>query len=302
MFDNDFESMLEAVCEAVDSEIPQVLNPQPKQTQSQSIDTTNFITKRSRNDYVDESSPAYVPPQLPTRPTYDRSKFIFNNFKSNVIQEKLTEVQIERARRAINNAKAQHGAIRTDKINFRYMDKIYSTEAAEALLLSGTSYWPGADLDDILEGMLLLWLKNKNPDHIREYVAALSEAINESNCMEGIYLRLNLNTVTHPLPDSIRIHTHFGTVSQTKPPHKSAFTGELRNKMKSFLHREGQYIGNLNTIYDGLARIKQEYTLEQTLLSWMGYIVVRAMVENSKGQSKGRQLLIEDSSVAANTR
>ena len=300
MFCDNFESMLEAVCEAVDSEVPQVSNSQPKQTQSQSIDTTNFITKRSQ--YVDSSLPEYVPPQLPTtRSTYDRSKFIFNNFKSNVIQEKLTGVQIERARRAINNAKAQHGAIRADKINFRYIDKIYSTEAAEALLLSGTSYWPGTDLDDILEGILLLWLKNKNPDHIREYVATLSDAINESNCMEGIYLRLNLNTVTHPLPDSIRIHTHFGIVSQTKPPHKSAFTGELRNKMKSFLHREGQYIGSLNIIYDGLARIKQEYTLEQTLLSWIGYIVVRAMVENSRGQSKGGQLLIEDSSVAANT-
>lgn len=303
MFDDDFESMLEAVCEAVDSELPKVSNPQPRQTQPKKpIDTTQFITKHSQNAYTDESSSEYVPPQLPTRPTYDRSKFIFNNFKSNVVQEKLTEAQLDRIRRAINNAKAQHGAIRADRINFRHINKIYSEEAAEALLLSSTNYWPGADLDDVLEGILLIWLKNKNPNDIREYVAALSDAINESNCMEGIYLRLNLNTVTHPLPDNIRIHTHFGTVSQTKPPHKSAFTGELRDKMKSFLIQEEQYTGSLNIIYDRLAGIKQEYTLEQNLLSWMGYIVIRAMVDNSNGPSKpGRQLLIEDSSIAANT-
>lgn len=300
MFDDDFEAMLDAVCEAVDTEIPKLPRQLPRLSKRTRPPEKTELTKTDhpkRDNDLD-----YVPPPEQQKGTYDRSKFIFSNFKSNVVQEKLTPEQLDRIRRAIDNAKAQHGSIHADKRDFRYMGEVYPAEAAEALLLSGTNHWTGANLDDALEGILLIWLKDKDPDDIQEYVEALANAIEELKCMEGVYLRLNLNTIAQAAPDSIRIRTHFGEISQTKLPRKGVFAGELREKMKFFLAKQGKFAGNLNTVYSGLARIGQEYSPEQTLLSWMGYVVVRAMAENSKSPKLGggSQLLIEDQSVAAN--
>lgn len=297
MFDDDFESMLEAVCRVAGSEIPRIPQQAPKPRPKQSTNSTG-ISRREKSDEQD-----YVPPKPPPKaePTYDRSRQIFSSMKSSVTKERLSPGQAEAYIQGIRNAVIQHGNIRIDESHYPNIGKLYPKEAVEAMLLARTQYWPGYKLDDVLEGMMYKFVKeHPNP---QQFAHELGEAIRDTDCMAGVMLRLNLQAIAKPSLESISVRTQFGTVTQTKIPRRTAFIGDLREKMKFWLKQQGAFTPHIEVVYRGLARIDQEYSTEQKLLSWMGYLVTRTMAENAK-QTKlkgggGHLLLEEGRSVAA---
>ena len=301
MFDDDFEAMLEAVCEIVGSDVPKITKPQPKPKPCQ----------RSKPDQLSRTKPKdeheYVPTESTPSPqkiglTNDRSRQIFDSMKSTVTKERLSEAQVNTFRNVIRNAAAQHGNIYIDQNEFPHVGILYPKEAAEAMLLSRTQNWPGYDLDTVLEGFMFQFIKNQ--DDVKTFVKKLSDGIYSVKAMEGVMLRLNLQTIAIPSMERMSVRTQFGTVTQTKIPRRSAFTGDLRKRMKIFLQNQGAFAQQIEVVYRGLERIDRSYTTEQKMLGWMGYIVTRAMAENAKqnniNKSDGNGLLLEEKSAAAN--
>jgi hypothetical protein len=290
--------MLEAICEVAGSDTPKIPRPAPKPRPKKKSDDTGISRREPLGDQD------YVPPKPPPKaePTYDRSRQIFSSMKSSVTKERLSPGQAEAYINGIKNAVAQHGNIHVDESHFPNIGKLYPREAVEAMLLARTRHWPGYKLDDVLESMMYKFVKeHPNP---QQFAHDLGEAIHETESMEGVLLRLNLQTVAKPSLESISIRTQFGTVTQSKIPRRTAFTGDLREKMKFWLQQQGAFTPHIEVVYRGLQRIDEQYSTEQKLLSWMGYLVTRTMAENAKQKKLkggGGHLLLEDRSVAAGT-
>jgi len=266
----DFESMLEAVCETIGSEVPKLekpkLTPQPKKPFSKSL------PKPEKNDNQD-----YVPPKA--EPTYDRSRQIFNSMQSTVKVETLSSNQLRIWKIRFQTAKELHGNIYASNTDFPNIGILYPVEAAEAMMLSQTKYWPNFKLDDFLEGIIYEFIKDQLD--IKAFVQLLGDKIYERKAIDGAMLRLNLQTIVQPTMESINIRTPFGTVSQTTVPRQNAFKGEVRRKMRLFLERQKAFTTCLEVVYKGLQRIDQTYDSERKMLGWMGYVITRAMAENT---------------------
>jgi hypothetical protein len=175
----------------------------------------------------------------------------------------------------------------------KYVDILYPERAAEILQLSRTRYWPGYEVDAVLEACLTKWIK-ENVGDLDEYARILYEAIIELECTDGLFLRLNHDVVAQPDTSTIRVSTTQGSVEVgSGQPRRQVLMGRARQHMKVLLQREGQYASSLDVIYNGLKRIHDSHTIEQSLLSWMGYLVVRSIAENHQPVISENRLLIE---------
>lgn len=175
----------------------------------------------------------------------------------------------------------------------QYEDTLYPRQAALILTLSRTRYWPGFEVDAILEACLSQWIK-ENVENLDDYARQLYEAILELDCIDGLFLRLNHDVVAQPDTSTIRVSTSHGSVEVgSSQPRRQVLLGKARQHMKTLLQREGQYMGSLDHVYAGLKNIHDSHNIEQALLSWMGYLIVRSLAENHQPVISGNRLLIE---------
>jgi len=283
MFYDDFESMLEAVCEVANSDIPR-LPPQPARKPKSTRSETGISRSEKTSDHD------YVPPPPKPEPTYDRSRYVMSNMKSSVTKERLSPQQAEAYVRVIKNAVTQHGNIYIDQSHYPNIGKLYPREAVEAMLLAQTKHWPGYKLDDVLESIMYKFVK-EHPDP-QKFAHDLGEAIRDTECMDGVLLRLNLQTIANPSVESISIKTKFGTVTQSRIPRRTAFVGDLREKMRYWLQQQGAFTPHIEVVYRGLNRIDKQYSEEQKLLSWMGYLVTHLQQVTSNPHISPRSQIV----------
>jgi hypothetical protein len=288
MFNDDFEEMLEAVCEAVENNIPIPTQPKPK---ARSNTNPKYRKIDDNRDYV------------PAEELYVQSRHIMSSMKSSVTKERLSPAQAATYIKEIKNAVIQHGNIHIDESHFPNIGILYPREAVEAILLARTKYWPGYKLDEVLESIMYKFFM-EHPD-VQEFVHGLGEEIEKTKSLKGVLLRLNLQAIAPSATESISIKTKFGTIKQTKIPRHTAFVGEIREKMQSWLQQQKAFNPNIRAVYHNLEQLDKEYSDEQKLLSWLGYIVTRAMAENAKQikiKNNRGNLLLESKPTVANIR
>jgi len=209
-------------------------------------------------------------------------------------RQKFTKSDYERAMMHINLALQEHPVVLE---GMRHCNELYPIEAASILQLSRTKWWPGFDVDAVLEACMTEWLQRKvqgahEDDYIATFSKLLLNALEELKCLEGVYLRLNHDVVAQPDLSSVRIVTPVGTVTHRTEPRRNVLMGAVRERVRTLLQSQNAYANQLDVIYNGLQRIHQTYNLEQSLLSWMGYLIVRSVAANQQPIITENQLLI----------
>jgi len=170
----------------------------------------------------------------------------------------------------------------------KYINILYPKEAIDILCLSRSDKWPiNGPPDPILEKVLTLWLRDRIDPN--QYSIQLFEAIKKLDCLDGVYLRLNFDIITQPTATYIKVD------GVTKNKSKTQFSGETRIRIKQFLKQDGKYLSHIDDVYNGLRRIHEQYDLEQSLLAWMAYLVIKAVAENAQPHLRNNQLLLETS-------
>lgn len=161
--------------------------------------------------------------------------------------------------------------------HFTYADILYPASALDKLALSRTPLWDKSiNIDTKLKSMLGQWLRAVKD--YREYAAQLFAAIHLRKCEDGVFLRLNLECLAPPDISTTTISVRGRTITLQKP---TRTTITMRDNLKRFLSEHRRYIADMNTIYDRLKTIHVSYDLEQALLGWAGFLVLRAAAKNS---------------------
>lgn len=157
---------------------------------------------------------------------------------------------------------------------FKYHDILYPAEALSILAMS-RQMLEHFNPDNLLEAKLAEWLQRNVIDY-NQYSLKLFEAIGELGCMEGVYLRANLLIIAPPEPTRVRIAGGNRRRPQVveRVPHKSLGSTQ-RRRLRDMLVEKKRFDGNLNSVYHRLGRLHTQYNLEQALLSWMGYILMK---------------------------
>lgn len=207
------------------------------------------------------------------------SEQINQHMKSGKHREYFGEAELKQALAHISHALLKLGPI-VDETQFVYSGILYHPLAPSILELSRSDYWTGHDIDGVLEGLLKSWLKETKPNY-DEFMKTLFEAIYNLECIQGVLLRLNFDAVSQPAHSRTIINTRFGTITKESEPRHQVLLGTAREEAKRLLSNQKQFSRDLNHITNGLRSIHQTYTLEQTLISWMGYIILRAIIEST---------------------
>lgn len=285
----EFEDMFDAVQEAANQK---------------SLNSEQIKTPRQKKTKPEEPQD-YIP--------WTRNEDIIATMQSRTYKATYTRADYTRDKRIIHKAMYKHGNITIN--DCKYLDKFYPTLAMQALILSRTKQGLPIDIDAFLEAVLVEWL-SKCMDKPDEYVSDLLEAIENEKCMSGTLLRLNLNAIAEPKYDNITIDTSFQENTDIHPrwkqpktqpirlvqqPRKEVFTGKLRKQMRQFLKDQQAFTSDIDVIYNGLKRNHETYTYEQSLLSWMGYLVIRTIAEKSDNiKIKNHSILVHKKSFPDN--
>lgn len=133
------------------------------------------------------------------------------------------------------------------------------------------------------------------------------KAIDARDCMDGVFLRLNLNAIAKPENNQITIISgqtvnHKWMTQQrptkevtiTRTPKKDAFVGQLRDKIKQFLQSQNRYTSSIDAVYSGLHKSHISFDFEQALLGWMGYLILRTIAEKADGiRMNNKSILVQ---------
>ena len=172
-----------------------------------------------------------------------------------------------------------------DRVTFlegelQYANILYPLDAAKIILLS----WTGKiseDIDETIEKLFKEWYV-KNGLKEDEYTKELWTAIQHLDCKLGVQYRLNVDALTQLIPQRTEISTKFGRIrceSNLHKTEKKPLSKEAKHKIRALFSKD--FISNINVLYNHIGGIKSNYTIEQTILSWIGYIVVRTIAEHS---------------------
>lgn len=164
----------------------------------------------------------------------------------------------------------EHG-VPIDPSILKFAGELYPTDAAVVLALSRTKHWT-SQIDKFLEVFLAGWLAN-NITTPEEYLKNLIETLHKEDCIEDMYAKLNLIAIVNPA-DSISIRTQNKTLKvQTADAQKG------QQNLRQFLINQGKFTANIDTLYNILKHTSRTYTIEQSLLSWIGHLIIRTVAE-----------------------
>jgi hypothetical protein len=149
---------------------------------------------------------------------------------------------------------------------YRHAGSLYPAEALEVLAESRDE--PEVPIDGTMERLLGSWIASHITDY-PAYVQDLFAAINKLKCLPGVYLRLNLACLAQP---TMRPQ---GGISFDGP---EIFVGKRRRQVRRFLMEQRLFSPHIQQVYDGLREAHNSYSLEQALLGWMGYLIVKRVV------------------------
>ena len=172
-----------------------------------------------------------------------------------------------------------------DKVTFiegelQYANTLYPLDAARIILLS----WTGKiseDIDETIEVLFKEWYVKNNLKE-DEYTKELWTAIQHLDCKLGVQYRLNVDAITQLVPQKVHINTKFGRIKCESNLHKTEkkpLSKEAKCKIRALFSKD--FINDINILYNHIGGLRSNYTIEQTILSWIGYIVVRTIAEHS---------------------
>lgn len=172
--------------------------------------------------------------------------------------------------------------------NYTYTNQLYPSIAIDILAFSRSSRWSTGSPDQLMEEIIAAWLKTRvNPD---QYFIELFHAIENSGCLDGVYHRLNLMAIMKPeQPNIIKIITKYGsqTIAEDKPTKYKPFEDEdTKNAVKEFLKEKEKFIETLSSVCYELKEDFRLYNLEQSLLAWIGYLVLRIKIDTQAKSNK----------------
>jgi hypothetical protein len=252
---DDFEEMLEAVCNAQAAEVAGDDAPPRPQTKNYTTDTYAPL------DRIDLALATFV-----SRPGISFTRADYENAKQ-LIQSALQRRQL----------RPRH---------VKYLGVLYPELLAQSVLLAETADWPGCDLDHVLEYMLVEWLQS-NKD-VTTYLTDLFAAIKTEAVYNLTILFLN-RSVLNVSDDQIIINTArpFGhprraaakeiVVKQIAP----AYTEPVRQQIITFLRKQNCYSTNDATV----GKLIQQFSgrnKEQVLLGKLGYLIIRVLSKSAR--------------------
>ena len=206
----------------------------------------------------------YVPYQL--------SDHVFKNFKDGKIIKKSTSDIIS----IINNINPMLASFYLPESELIYTNDLYPHQVAKLLALSNTDKWPGYDVNELVEFILAKWLK-EYVDDPSEYLVNLWNAIIKTNCEDGMMARLNIDIITKPFNERIIINTKNGKITQEIQ--SPQLTNAIKQRIKQLL--QDRFISSNNILYEKISALHRHYTIEQKILSWIGYIAVKTIIISS---------------------
>lgn len=160
----------------------------------------------------------------------------------------------------------------------KYADKLYPRSALSILALSRTNNWPyEINIDKYLEIMLVEWSRN-NINDPQTYVSELLAAINDRECINGILTRLNYHILVQDEDDEIIIRG----IGIKKPVKQQNFNVDLKRKIAAFLKSQNNFTNKMSEVYKALSDNHGLYDHEQALMSWMGYLIIKTIAQNTE--------------------
>lgn len=160
-----------------------------------------------------------------------------------------------------------------------YTNILYPHDVAKILSMSKTDKWPSNyDVDEIIEYIITKWIK-KTVINPTEYLNKLWSAIKDTECEIGMMTRLNIDAISKVNIEKVMIITKRGTIVQEQINKKPTLTNEAKTYIKQLLN--DQFINNIDILYNRIKSLHNSYTIEQTLLSWIGYIAVRTIISTA---------------------
>lgn len=156
----------------------------------------------------------------------------------------------------------------------KYSDILYPRGALSLLALSRTDEWPLFEpIDGLLSWFLLHWLDH-NVVSPQSYARQLFGVLDDLDITDGAFLRLNLEILRPDAADEITVLGR--AVKQTSLRHSMPPAAKAR--AKRFLHQQEAFLLEIDEVQAKLAARTGE-PLEHTILSWLGYLVLRATAE-----------------------
>lgn len=152
-----------------------------------------------------------------------------------------------------------------------YINELYPKFAIETLILSRFDQkWPvWTTIDNVLYHIMDCWIRewiSNNKTTAQEYIQVLSCAIKSLNCEEGMYIKLNMDL----LSTSMSIQYKDRIIAPRN------INTENKKLLKDALQKLNQYYTNVDKLYQKAKQIHDEYTIEQSLISWIGFITTKA--------------------------
>lgn len=162
-------------------------------------------------------------------------------------------------------------------VDCKYADKLYPRLALSILALSRTNNWPyDINIDKYLEAMLVEWSHN-NINDPQTYVSDLLSAIDHRQCINGILTRLNYHVLVQDEDDEIVIRG----IEIKKPIKQQNFNSDLKRKIAIFLKSQNNFTNKISEVYKTLSNNHESYDHEQALMSWMGYLIIKTIAQNT---------------------
>lgn len=217
---------------------------------------------------------------------YPLSDHIFKTFKSGKIQKRSSREILA----TIDSLRPILANFYLPESELTYTNILYPHDVAKILALSRTDKWPNYNIDEIVEFIVTNWIKEnvKNPS---KYLTDLWNAIRKTECEIGMMARLNADAIAKTSFDRVKISTKYGVITQ-ESHQKSTLDTATRQKIKHLLQHE--FVNDSNILYERISALHRHHTIEQTILSWIGYMAVRTILISSPAPiAFNGQLLIQ---------
>lgn len=200
-------------------------------------------------------------------------KSLFKNLRS-VTPERLNEILEDIKRYGYEN-------------QYKYTSILYPSLALNILALSRSSHWRGFGPDKLIEEIIAKYISEHC--NIDNYERELFKAITDRDCLDGVYYRLNyMILLTNVMPDKTTVATKYGVYShieKIEPEAAPFYDLKTKEAIKEFLVEKDAYDDKIASVTGKIQKIYKEYDLEQSLLAWVGYIILRHRIDTTTKMS-----------------
>lgn len=134
----------------------------------------------------------------------------------------------------------------------------------------------GQMFDDLCEYIMVKWIKSNHSDK-HEYIRKLVKAMKLQDCTNELIVRLQAEA-TKPRDGVINVKLH----SELNRAYiaTSVVSAKTQHKIKEFLSHYKIGLSNIDDIDAKMKSAIRTCNLEQTVLSWLGCIIIKSILES----------------------